>query len=92
LPRWTMPPAPCSPNKQAHFLFTQGPGPAPAQYQAVAGRDGLRDHQRYLRAGQPCPARSPPLRALGDRERPALHPRCHLRRGRLPHPDRHGPQ
>jgi predicted transposase YbfD/YdcC len=47
-----------------------------------AGR--LRDHQPGPRSGQPSSARRPAAGALGDRERPALRPRCDLRRGRLP--------
>jgi hypothetical protein len=70
----------------ADLLAQPGPPGHPqgpqASHPQVADRDRLRDHQPHLRPGQPRPPRGPRAWALGDRERPALRPRCHLHRGR----------
>jgi predicted transposase YbfD/YdcC len=56
----------------------------------VAHRDRVRHHQPHRRPGQPRPPGRLHPRALGHRGA-APHPRCHLRRERLPGPHRHRP-
>ena len=73
-------------DKQADYLFTQGP--RPAHRTPPQDPDRLRGHQPGPCAGQPRPAGRPHPRPLGDRERTAPRARRHLRRRRLPAPQR----
>ena len=65
-------------------------GPRPRR-PVVADRDRLRVHQPTFAQASPARLADCLRGPLGDRERPAPRPRCHLRRRRLPDSDRHRP-
>ena len=66
------------------------PGLRPDRAQGpLAHRDRLRDHRPGPAPGTTRRAGVVDPRALADRERPALGPRRHLRRGPVPDPHRH---
>jgi hypothetical protein len=60
-----------------------GAAPSPTT-PAGHDRDHLRHHQPHQPPGQPCPARRPHPRALGNRQPPARRSRHHLREDASP--------
>ena len=67
--------------------FASPAGPAPERQEEMADLHHLRHYQPDRRPGHRRPARRMDTRSLADRGA-APHPRCHLRRRRLPDPHR----